>query len=273
MNISDEWETPEKQPFKDFVSICNDSYYSWLLIVHSFIHGVIVQFGKKSVFFHITLENWPPNINKPNTIAKGFSTPLTLYVCLSVQGNMRHWIEDPDCRDQYSVIYEAGERTAIFSNDAKEPITVEERAVSSWTQLEMQSLKSLIRHNSTELVGLQTNNVFVSWCSAGQRRTCAGLLKAPILRHSTNVALLCGVARSSNRFRGSAIRACLSSTSHHARGNQHFCLAALTMCYLIKRFSRCVHIHTSIKCSWGMWIDWFTAWCLHAAVWIPISNC
>lgn len=49
---------------------------------------------------------------------------------LSAQGNLRHWIEDPDCRDQYSVIYEAGERTAIFNNDSKDPITVEERAVS-----------------------------------------------------------------------------------------------------------------------------------------------
>lgn len=48
----------------------------------------------------------------------------------SLQGNMRHWIEDADCRDQYSVIYEAGERTAIFNNDAKDPITAEERAVS-----------------------------------------------------------------------------------------------------------------------------------------------
>uniref|UniRef100_A0A3B3TSL9 Eukaryotic translation initiation factor 3 subunit B n=1 Tax=Poecilia latipinna TaxID=48699 RepID=A0A3B3TSL9_9TELE len=65
MNISDEWEAPEKQPFKDF-------------------------------------------------------------------GNMRHWIEDSDCRDQYSVIYEAGERTAIFSNDAKDPILAEERA--RWTE-------------------------------------------------------------------------------------------------------------------------------------------
>ncbi|XP_056265440.1 eukaryotic translation initiation factor 3, subunit Ba [Pseudoliparis swirei] len=65
MNISDEWETPEKQPFKDF-------------------------------------------------------------------GNMRHWIEDPDCRDQYSVIYEAGERTVIYNNDAKEPIVSEER--SRWTE-------------------------------------------------------------------------------------------------------------------------------------------
>ncbi|KAK9980676.1 hypothetical protein ABG768_000267 [Culter alburnus] len=65
MNISDQWETPEKQPFKDF-------------------------------------------------------------------GNMRHWLEDADCRDQYSVIYESGERTAIFSNDPKEAILVEERA--RWTE-------------------------------------------------------------------------------------------------------------------------------------------
>uniref|UniRef100_A0AAY5K9R5 Eukaryotic translation initiation factor 3 subunit B n=1 Tax=Esox lucius TaxID=8010 RepID=A0AAY5K9R5_ESOLU len=65
MNICDEWETPEKQPFKDF-------------------------------------------------------------------GNMRHWMEDPDCRDQYSVIYESGERTAIFNNDPKDPIVAEERA--RWTE-------------------------------------------------------------------------------------------------------------------------------------------
>lgn len=55
---------------------------------------------------------------------------LVSYLWFPVQGNMRHWIEDSDCRDQYSVIYEAGERTAIFSNDAKDPILAEERAVS-----------------------------------------------------------------------------------------------------------------------------------------------
>uniref|UniRef100_A0A673J120 Eukaryotic translation initiation factor 3 subunit B n=1 Tax=Sinocyclocheilus rhinocerous TaxID=307959 RepID=A0A673J120_9TELE len=65
MSISDEWEAPEKQPFKDF-------------------------------------------------------------------GNLRHWLEDPDCRDQYSVIYDSGERTGIFANDVKEPIEVEERA--RWTE-------------------------------------------------------------------------------------------------------------------------------------------
>lgn len=54
---------------------------------------------------------------------------MVLLLCV-LQGNLRHWMEDPDCRDQYSVIYEAGERTGIFSNDAKDAITVEERAVS-----------------------------------------------------------------------------------------------------------------------------------------------
>lgn len=56
--------------------------------------------------------------------------------------------------------------------------------------------------------------------SAGRRRTCAGLLKAPTWPPSTNVALHCGAARSSNRFRGSATRACPSSTSHRARGER-----------------------------------------------------
>lgn len=51
---------------------------------------------------------------------------------------MRHWIEDSDCRDQYSVIYEAGERTAIFNNDAKDPIISEERAVSRRSHYETQ---------------------------------------------------------------------------------------------------------------------------------------
>ena len=59
-----------------------------------------------------------------------YSKSSTNSVRFCIQGNMRHWIEDPDCRDQYSVIYEAGERTAIFNNDAKDPITAEERAVS-----------------------------------------------------------------------------------------------------------------------------------------------
>lgn len=47
-----------------------------------------------------------------------------------MQGNLRHWIEDPDCRDQCSIIYESGDRTAIMWNDIKEPVVIEERAVS-----------------------------------------------------------------------------------------------------------------------------------------------
>lgn len=113
MNISDEWETPEKQPFKDFVCLfyfSNTVFYSW------------IQVGSVGFFSLATLWSFTPiYVYKCSTNSE----------CLSVQGNMRHWIEDPDCRDQYSVIYEAGERTAIFNNDAKDPITAEERAVSN----------------------------------------------------------------------------------------------------------------------------------------------
>ncbi|XP_064870430.1 eukaryotic translation initiation factor 3 subunit B-like [Oncorhynchus nerka] len=103
MSISDEWETPEKQPFKDF-------------------------------------------------------------------GNMRHWMEDPDCRDQYSVIYESGERTAIFNNDAKDPIVSEERA--RWTE------------------------TYVRWSPKGTYLATV----------STSEALHCGAERSSSRSNVSATR-------------------------------------------------------------------
>ncbi|XP_060116568.1 eukaryotic translation initiation factor 3 subunit B [Heteronotia binoei] len=65
MNISDDWDIPEKQPFKDL-------------------------------------------------------------------GNLRYWLEDPDCRDQYSVIFESGDRTSIYWNDVKEPVVIEERP--RWTE-------------------------------------------------------------------------------------------------------------------------------------------
>uniref|UniRef100_A0A3Q3IJ18 Eukaryotic translation initiation factor 3 subunit B n=1 Tax=Monopterus albus TaxID=43700 RepID=A0A3Q3IJ18_MONAL len=90
---------------------------------HTFRVNLFTDFD--NVLLYLTLQKAIVNINALKKCSNA-SLPL------SVQGNMRHWIEDPDCRDQYSVIYEAGERTAIFSNDAKEPITVEERA--RWTE-------------------------------------------------------------------------------------------------------------------------------------------
>ncbi|MBW00651.1 Eukaryotic translation initiation factor 3 subunit B, partial [Eschrichtius robustus] len=65
MTISDEWDIPEKQPFKDL-------------------------------------------------------------------GNLRYWLEEAECRDQYSVIFESGDRTSIFWNDVKDPVSIEERA--RWTE-------------------------------------------------------------------------------------------------------------------------------------------
>ncbi|MEQ2181025.1 translation initiation factor eIF-3b like protein [Goodea atripinnis] len=87
------------------------------------IHKIFSKFGR------ITTEFYPD----ADGMTKGYDLMcFSLSVVFYPGGNMRHWIEDSDCRDQYSVIYEAGERTAIFSNDAKDPILAEERA--RWTE-------------------------------------------------------------------------------------------------------------------------------------------
>jgi translation initiation factor 3 subunit B len=49
---------------------------------------------------------------------------------------LRSWLEDPDCNDQYSVIYEAGEKVAVFWNSVPEPTLVQERA--RWTETYME---------------------------------------------------------------------------------------------------------------------------------------
>lgn len=47
------------------------------------------------------------------------------------RGNLRNWLLNKDCYDQFSVIYDAGEKTAIFAN-SPEPTKIEER--SRWTE-------------------------------------------------------------------------------------------------------------------------------------------
>ncbi|XP_070581351.1 eukaryotic translation initiation factor 3 subunit B-like [Ptychodera flava] len=47
-------------------------------------------------------------------------------------GNLKWWLLDADCNDQYSVIYDGGERTAIFWNTSAGPASIEER--SRWTE-------------------------------------------------------------------------------------------------------------------------------------------
>ncbi len=46
-------------------------------------------------------------------------------------GNLRSWLLDTHCYDQYSLIYEGGDRTAILKNTHNEPSLIEERAVST----------------------------------------------------------------------------------------------------------------------------------------------
>lgn len=69
---------------------------------------------------------------------------------------------------------------------------------------------------SSQVNNRRGNRAFL--CSVGPRRMCAGLLRARTWQPSINVALPCGVARNSSRFRGSATWACHSLTSHPARG-------------------------------------------------------
>ncbi|PIK51603.1 putative eukaryotic translation initiation factor 3 subunit B-like [Apostichopus japonicus] len=47
-------------------------------------------------------------------------------------GNLKTWLMDPDCHDQYSVIYDGGETTAIFKNTPSEGVLVEAR--KRWTE-------------------------------------------------------------------------------------------------------------------------------------------
>lgn len=65
--ISDEWDTPEKQPFKDLDNLC----------------------------------------------------------C---------WLEEEECRHQYSLIFQSGEQTSVFWNGIKNLVSIEERA--RWTDIQ-----------------------------------------------------------------------------------------------------------------------------------------
>ncbi|XP_072044108.1 eukaryotic translation initiation factor 3 subunit B-like [Amphiura filiformis] len=47
-------------------------------------------------------------------------------------GNLKNWLQQADCQDQYCVIFNAGETTAIFSNTPTEALVVEER--KRWTE-------------------------------------------------------------------------------------------------------------------------------------------
>ncbi|KAJ6219776.1 hypothetical protein RDWZM_005588 [Blomia tropicalis] len=48
------------------------------------------------------------------------------------RGNLRDWLQDPDCFDQYSVVYEGGDKTAVYLNSSPEPTLVNEREF--WTE-------------------------------------------------------------------------------------------------------------------------------------------
>lgn len=95
LNVPDEWTQPEPQSYKDVVSI---------FVCFS---DLISSRAQKCV-----------RLKKYGIL---FPCP---------QGNVYYWLLDPDCFDQYSIIYDGGEKTAIYLNSMPEPTLLEERSVS-----------------------------------------------------------------------------------------------------------------------------------------------
>ncbi|CAG0914165.1 unnamed protein product [Notodromas monacha] len=79
---------------------------------HTFLVNHLVDFEK----YEKVPEKWDPPAPRP----------------YEDHGNLRYWLEDPDCYDQYSVIYEGGERTGVFWNSVPESTLIQER--SRWTE-------------------------------------------------------------------------------------------------------------------------------------------
>lgn len=52
------------------------------------------------------------------------------------RGNLNYWLLEPDCYDQYSVLYEGGETTAVYLNSMPEPTLLKERKL--WTEQSVQ---------------------------------------------------------------------------------------------------------------------------------------
>lgn len=127
-------------------------------------------------------------------------------------------MEDADCRDQYSVIYDSGERTGIFANDVKEPIEVEERAVS-WSSIYLK-FETMC---PVRLCDVYSVVLLCVCCSAGPRHMSGGLQKAPIWPPSTREASLCGAVRSSSRSRDLVIKGFNLSISLPVRGTSSIC--------------------------------------------------
>lgn len=137
-------------------------------------------------------------------------------------------MEDQDCRDQFSVIYEAGDRTSIFWCDVKEPVPVEERAVSDY--LIIPKLIFAYSYLDLHFLFFFIEKKLFS-CSAGLKHTFVGLQEEPIWLRSIRGVLPCGEGRSSSKSRGSAIKGYNSLTFLHVRGRFHMvaCLSILRL--------------------------------------------
>lgn len=98
------------------------------------IEAVRVTDGHRLDKQHVFAVNLFTDIEKYSRIADEWETPQPQpYVD---RGNLSYWLLEQDCLDQYSVVYDGGQVTAVYSNSYPEPTLLKQRSL--WTETVVQ---------------------------------------------------------------------------------------------------------------------------------------
>uniref|UniRef100_A0A646QC55 Eukaryotic translation initiation factor 3 subunit B n=1 Tax=Hemiscolopendra marginata TaxID=943146 RepID=A0A646QC55_9MYRI len=92
--------------------------------------AVKMTYGHKLDKHHTFLVNLLPDFEKYLNIPEEWIPPEPQPY--KDPGNLYYWLLDPDCYDQYSVIYNGGKMTSVWQNSLPEPTVIEEREY--WTE-------------------------------------------------------------------------------------------------------------------------------------------
>lgn len=77
---------------------------------------------------HTLVVNLLTDFEKYDDILEKWETPVAQPY--KEQGCLQYYLLDPDACDQFSVVYEQGDKVAIYSSTQPEPTLLEERSVS-----------------------------------------------------------------------------------------------------------------------------------------------
>lgn len=86
--------------------------------------------GYKLDKHHSLMVNMIQDIDKFISIPDEFEEPAK--EDYAERGNLREWLLEPDCYDQFAVVFEGGDSTAIYLNSNPEPTLIKQR--ENWTE-------------------------------------------------------------------------------------------------------------------------------------------